>query len=176
MIIIVFGLAAAGKTYVGKLISKYFDFYHEDADQWLTLDMKEYVQEEKIFTLGMLDDFTSNIIMNIEKLATIHKNLVISQALYRTKNREVIRDHFQDRDVVFLHIDADDEVIYQRLVKRGDWVMPDYAKAMRHFFQSMDNAIKINNNQNGEAPILEQLQNVQKIKAFMRKLPHDRVI
>jgi shikimate kinase len=169
MIIIVFGLAAAGKTYVGKLISKYFNFYHEDADQWLTADMQEYVHEKKIFTLGMLDDFTSNIIMNIEKLAAVHKNLVISQALYRAKNREVILSHFQDRDVLFLQIDADDEVIYQRLVKRGDWVMPDYATAMRHFFQSMDAAIKINNNHNGEEPILAQLQKIPEIEKLFKK-------
>jgi hypothetical protein len=55
------------------------------------------------------------------------------------------------------------------LVKRGDWVMPDYATAMRHFFQSMDAAIKINNNQNGEEPILAQLQKIPEIEKLFKK-------
>lgn len=169
MIIIVFGLAASGKTYVGQVISNYFDFYHEDADQWLSSDMEQYVSEKKVFTLGMLENLTSNIIANIERLNDKHGNLVISQALYRKKNRETIQKHFSSKDLIFINVEASDEVIYQRLVKRGDWIMPDYASSMRQFFQPMEGAVTINNNQFGEESIVSQLKNIPKISPYYIK-------
>lgn len=162
MIIVVFGLAASGKTYVGKVINKYFNFYHEDADQWLSGDMKQYVSDKKIFTLGMLEDFTSNIIANIERLSSTYENVVISQALYREKNRKTIQKHFASQGLMFIHVEASDEVIYQRLVKRGDWIMPGYASSMRKFFQPMEESITINNDKSGEEHIVNQLKNILK--------------
>ena len=168
MIIVVFGLAASGKTYVGKVISRCFNFYHEDADQWLSGDMKQYVSEKKIFTLGMLENLTSNIIANIERLNEKHPHLVISQALYRKKNRETIQKHFSSQELMFLQVDASDEVIYQRLVKRGDWIMPDYASSMRQFFQPMEGATIINNNQAGEELIVKQLKDIPQISSLLK--------
>lgn len=128
MIIIIFGLAASGKTYVGKVISKYFNCHHTDADRWLSPEMKEYIVEKKLFTIDMLEDFTLNIIGNIEILREEHKNLVISQALYRQKNRDTIKQYFSTNapheDLLFLQIEANDDIIYNRLVARGDWVFP----------------------------------------------------
>lgn len=169
MIIIVFGLAASGKTYVGQVINRYFDFHHEDADQWLSGDMKQYISEKKVFTLGMLESLTSSIIANIERLTSKYKNVVISQALYREKNRETLKQHFSSKDLVFFQVDADDDVIYQRLVQRGDWVMPDYAASMRLFFQPMKEAVVINNNKFGEKSIIDQLNKIPELQSL--KLP-----
>ena len=166
MILIVFGLAASGKTYIGKVLNKYFNFYHEDADLWLSTDMKEYINEKKIFTLNMLESFTSNIITNVEKLQSSHKNIIISQALYRSKNRDMIKEHFSSHDLMFLQVEASDEMIHQRLVKRGDWVLPGYAASMRKFFQPMEDVNVINNNQSGEESIIEQLLNIPEIAKF----------
>lgn len=160
MIIVVFGLAASGKTYVGKVINKYFNFYHEDADQWLSGDMKQYVSEKKVFTLGMLEDLTSNIIANIERLSAKYDNIVISQALYRDKNRKTIQKHFASQGLMFIHVEASDEVIYQRLVERGDWIMPEYASSMRKFFQPMEDSVIINNDKFGEESIIKQLKEI----------------
>ena len=168
MIIVVFGLAASGKTYIGKILNKYFDFYHEDADLWLSTDMKEYISKKKNFTLNMLEGFTSNIITNIEKLKGKHSNVIISQALYRKKNRDMIQEHFASKDLMFLQVEASDEMIHQRLVKRGDWVLPGYAASMRQFFQPMENVDIINNNQFGEDSIIEQLLNIPEIAKYYK--------
>lgn len=170
MIIIVFGLAASGKTYVGKVINKYFDFYHEDADQWLSGDMKQYVSEKKVFTLGMLENLTSNIIANIERLNEKYDNIVISQALYREKNRETIQKYFSSQELMFINVEASDEVIHQRLVQRGDWIMPGYASSMRKFFQPMEGSLTINNNQFGEESIIKQLKRISKISKLIKDL------
>jgi shikimate kinase len=168
MIVIIFGLAASGKTYVGQVVNRYFDLHFEDADQWLSRDMKEYINEKKVFTLGMLENLTSSIIANIERLISENKNVVISQALYREKNRDTIKQHFSSQDLVFLQVDASDEVIYQRLVQRGDCVLPDYAASMRQFFQPMKEAKVIDNNQFGEKSIVEQLNKIPEFKALFK--------
>lgn len=171
MIIIIFGLAAAGKTFVGNIISKHFDFHFEDADAWLSSEMKEYVKDQKHFTLDMLDNFTKNIIRNIEQLKQKYNNIAISQALYRSNNRETIQKFFKDKGIktLFLHVDAPDQVIYERLIYRGDWILPSYAKSMRKFFQPMDEAIKIDNEKPGEEIILKQLYKIDEITKNKKK-------
>lgn len=171
MIIIIFGLAAAGKTFVGNIIGKHFDFYFEDADAWLSSDMKEYVKDQKHFTLDMLDNFTRKIIHNIERLNQKFTNIAISQALYRSNNRDTIQKYFEDKGIktLFLNIDAPDQVIYDRLISRGDWILPSYAKSMRKFFQPMDEAIIINNEKPGEENILKQLYKIDEITKNKKK-------
>jgi len=165
MIIIVFGLAASGKTYVGKLIQKHFHYFHADADPWLTDEMKTCIAEGKLFTFDMLEDFTKVIIARIEELRKEHKNLVITQALYRTLNRDMIKDYFVDHpegklDYTFIQVDADDGIIYERVANRGDWVSPDYAKDMRVWFQPMDDAFVVHNHGTGDENLIEQLLKV----------------
>lgn len=156
MIIIVFGLAAAGKNYVGKVIAKYFDCHYEDADQWLLDEMKQCILAKQNFTIPMLSEFTNKVIGNIKNLKQKYSNLVISQAFYRSDNREAILKNFPNEDLIFIQVNASDEVILERLKRRGDWVCPEYAAGMRKYFEEMDNALVINNNL-GESEILEQL-------------------
>lgn len=167
MIIIIFGLAASGKTYVGKVLNSYFGIHHEDADRWLSQEMKEYIVGKKLFTLEMLEDFTLNIIANIEILREKHKNIVISQALYREKNRETIRKYFAlkapEEELIFLQINANDDIIYKRLLSRGDWVFPEYATSMKQFFEPMADSEIIQNNREGEEDIINQLHKIKAI-------------
>lgn len=158
MIVIIFGLAASGKTYVGKTLANFSSFHHEDADHWLSPEMKQYIAEKKQFTLEMLEWFTNNIIANINHLRKTHKNLVITQALYRQKNRKMIKEYFQQKDeIIFLQLEADDQIIHDRLIKRADWVFPEYAESMKKFFEPMEEAKIIRNNKEGEDEIVKQL-------------------
>jgi gluconokinase len=163
MIIIVFGLSASGKTYIGDILKTYFAFHHEDADEWLPSKMQDYVTQKKMFSLEMLDDYTKIIIEKIEHLSSIHDNLVISQALYRQHNREQIQEYFAStKKIHFLQTYADDNVIYQRLLERDDWVNPEYAKSMQVHFQPMqDTKIIINNDSGHECLILQLHEYIQ---------------
>ena len=161
MIIIVFGLAAAGKTYVGQVLNKYFDFHHEDADQWLPKQMQDYIEKGEIFTVDMLDAYTQIIINNIEILSKKYPKLVISQALYRQKNREQIQQYFSSKKIMFIQVEAEDEVIQQRLIDRGDWVDADYASKMHEYFEPPHDQVQIiKNNEEGDVGIITQLQNI----------------
>lgn len=157
MIAIVFGLAGAGKTYVGKVMHEHFGFYHADADAWLPEKMKNYITENKLFTLDMLHDFVEIIIANVAKLKEKHPRLVITQALYRQKNRQQIQRAFAECNLQFIQVDADDAVIMQRIIARSDWIEPNYAFNMRQYFQSTPSATVIFNNENGAQHIIQQL-------------------
>ena len=164
MIVIAFGLAASGKTYVGQTLAKFSSFHHEDADRWLSLEMKKYIAEKKQFTLEMLDCFTNNIISHIDELRKTHDNLIITQALYRQKNRLMIKDYFLKKDkIIFLQLEADDQIIHDRLVKRADWVFPEYAESLKKYFEPMEDAKIIRNNKEGEEDIVSQLATVNLI-------------
>ncbi len=160
IIVIVFGLSATGKSYIGKILQTYFNFYYEDADIWLPEEMKDYVHQKKLFSLEMLDNYTNIIISKIKNLSQAHPKLVISQALYRQKNREQIQHFFSSQKVIFLQVDADENIINQRIIDRGDWVDLDYAKEMRSYFQPMSDAKIITNNDNGERLLIKQLTDI----------------
>lgn len=164
MIVIIFGLAASGKTYIGKLLGNKTNFHHIDADAWLTNQMKNYVLEQKHFTLEMLDEFTQEIISNIEKLQESFQDIIISQALYRTVNRNAIMDYFtkKNQEIIFIQVEVDDEVILKRLIARGDWVSPEYASSMKQYFQPMPEAFKLNNNNYSDEEIISQFNSIIK--------------
>ena len=127
----------------------------------------EYIVDKKLFTLEMLEDFTLNIIANIEILRENHTNIVVSQALYRQKNRDTIKEYFAtkapEEKLIFLQIEATDDIIYKRLLSRGDWVFPEYASSMRQFFEPMEIAEIIQNNREGEDFIVKQLREIKAI-------------
>ncbi len=160
MIIIIFGPAASGKTYVGKVLNENFNFHYEDADQWLPEEMRIFIKQRKIFSLKMLEDFTKIIIANIKKLSKTYPNLIISQALYRQKNREQIQQYFSLKPIKFIEIVANDKIIHQRLHSRDDWVNADYANDISVFFESMPNVQVIENNSYGAQSIIKQFKNI----------------
>ncbi len=159
MIIILFGLSGAGKTYIGNVVAEHFDYVHVDADEWLTEEMKQYIKIKKSFTLETLEEFTQIIIKNVEALKRSHTRLVISQGLYRNKNREDIKKHFADLEILFIQVNATKDIITERLKQRGDWISPNYASQIEQFFEPMENAYIIENNSTDDA-IITQLKEI----------------
>lgn len=157
---IVFGLAGAGKTYVGKVMHEHFGFYHADADAWLPEEMKNYIVENKLFTLEMLHNYVEIIIANIVALKEKHPRLVVTQALYRQKNRQQLQQAFPNCNLRFIQVDAADEIIMQRIIARSDWIEPNYAFNMRQYFEPMPNASVIINNEKGAEHIIAQLKTI----------------
>jgi gluconate kinase len=160
MIIIVFGLAGAGKTYVGKLINKHFDFHHEDADDYLSQEMEEFIENKKSFTIEMLDNFMDIIIDKINLLKTKHENIVISQAFYRNANRERLAKQFAQDELLFLQVETNDSIITNRLKDRSDGIDLEYAASIRKYFEPMNKMKIIYNDVPGEDKIISQLKEI----------------
>jgi len=67
-LIILFGLPGTGKTYVGKIFEKYFDYHFYDGDNDLTEEMKEAIKVQRVFTDKMRDAYFKILISKIQDL------------------------------------------------------------------------------------------------------------
>ncbi|AIF80974.1 hypothetical protein I862_02055 [endosymbiont of Acanthamoeba sp. UWC8] len=96
MIIFLFGLAGAGKSYAGEVISKHLKYKFIDADNWLPAPMLEAITSKQPFTQEMRDGFTEIIIQNTQNMINNKdEGLVITQALYKEKTVKLLKPHYR---------------------------------------------------------------------------------
>lgn len=158
MLIILFGLAGAGKNYVGEILADQFGYYHWDADEAIPQEMRETIAQKKIITQAMRDQFTATIISKITELRKYHQKIVISQALYKEKNRkELYEAHPESK---FIQITANIDTITARLKKRNDWVDEEYAKKISENFEEPSLLYATITNESNRAAIIEQLKKI----------------
>lgn len=132
MIFILFGIPGVGKNYVGRILSEQYGFHFYDADLDLTPDMRECIRLGQLYTDEMRDRFFEIVVHKIQQLQSKHSNIVVAQALAKERNREQILGHFPESQ--FFWIQAQRDLIYQRLVKRSDWVSIEYADKISYAF------------------------------------------
>jgi gluconate kinase len=158
MLIILFGLAGSGKNFVGDILAKQFNYYFWDADRSLPEEVQQSIREKKSFTQSMRNQITDMVIQETTKLLLTHQKLVVAQALYKEANREMLRQKFPD--ALFIHVQADPEIILQRLKQRGSVVDQEYARTIAiNFEEPHFRHEKIINNKD-EKTILTQLVSI----------------
>lgn len=144
MLYFFYGLAGSGKTYVGQWFAREYNYHFEDADQWLTTEMQEAIRNSQPFTQAMRDHYFDIIVANIKLLQNRYPNLVISQACYKEKNRQQLRDAFPD--IQFILIEVQKSVLVNRLLIRKSEATLEYANQItRQFEAPVGNVIRINN-------------------------------
>ncbi len=159
MIIILFGLSGSGKTYIGNLLASEFGFHHIDGDQFLTLKMKEFIKNNKSFSQEMVDEFTIDLINEIDSSRIKHPNLVISQGLYRSKNRLQILNAFKEKTrIIFIQVNSSNA--YQRVINRNNQVSIELAEKISANFEEMPEAFQINNNSENDLALIKQLKTI----------------
>lgn len=161
MLYFFYGLAGSGKTYVGQWFAREYHFHFEDADQWLTTEMQAAISNSVPFTQAMRDHYFEIIITNIKSLQKRFPNLVISQACYKEKNRQQLRDAFTD--LQFILIEAQKSVLVNRLLIRKSEATLEYANQItRQFEPPVGNVIRINNDiDNDDAYLRDQFEHIR---------------
>lgn len=157
MLLILFGLSGAGKNFVGSILEKEFGYYYWDADSEILAIMKQQILQKQVFTQDMRDEFTNNIIYKISELKKNHQNIVISQALYKIKNRDQIALRFPDAK--FIQIISSAENIGNRILQRNDWVDQEYAAKINAHFENQQESCAVIVNNSDAASVILQLQN-----------------
>lgn len=126
---IIFGLPGVGKTYVGELFKKYFNFYFYDGDNELTKEMKQAIVDKIPFNDQMRDIFFENLLSKIKKLKNNHHKLVIAQTFIKEKYRKLVLDQIPGSK--FVLIKTDNDVRESRLKNRKDYPLDvDYSRKM----------------------------------------------
>jgi len=157
-LIILFGLPGTGKTFVGNIFKKYFDYYFYDGDNDLTKEMKEAIKVQKVFTDKMRDVFFKRLIDKIQNLATKHKKLVVAQTFIKEKYRVDLLKKIPEAK--FILVETKKEIREKRLQNRFDYPLDlEYARIMENNFEeSKINHLTIFNDKNGEKNIKEQIK------------------
>lgn len=132
--VFLFGLAGAGKTYCGNLLSNRLGYFCYDLDTDCTSDMKAAIAEGRAFTEKMRDDFFGIVSTRIGELKALHPRLIVMQAAYKERHRALVTAHHPGLAMVW--VDAPDELISQRLEARGDSVSAEYATRIRANFEA----------------------------------------
>ena len=156
-LIVLFGLPGTGKTYVGKVFEKYFNYYFYDGDNDLTEEMKEAIKVQKVFTDQMRGIFFEKLISKIQKLKSKHKKLVVAQTFIKEKYRLALLKKILETK--FILVETKKEIRDNRLIQRADYPLDlEYARIMeKNFDTPMINHLIIVNNTDGEDEIKKQI-------------------
>ncbi len=154
--VILFGLPGTGKTFVGKIFEKYFNYYFYDGDNDLTPEMKVAIKTKTVFTDQMRDVFFEILINKIKALSKEHAKLVVSQTFIKEKYRISLLKKIPDTK--FILIETKREIREKRLMERADYPLDlEYARKMEKNFEKLIiNHSKIINDDDGEVNIKKQ--------------------
>lgn len=133
MFIYLFGLPAAGKNYVGQVLADEFGFEFYDGDRDLTPELRDAVRHQQLFTDAMRDRFYSHLVDRIATLRLVYPDLAFGQATFKERHRQQIAAAFSD--VVFVLVEAEEEVRMARLRAGNTDVTVEYARRIASFFE-----------------------------------------
>jgi len=157
-LIILFGLPGTGKTYVGKILEKYFGFYFYDGDNDLTEEMKQAIKVQRVFTDQMRDVFFEKLIKKIQNLGSKIQNLVVAQTFIKEKYRVDLLKKIPTAK--FILIETKKETREKRLQERVNYPLNlEYARIMVNNFEKPKiNHLVIVNDVGGEKNIKKQIK------------------
>jgi len=158
--IIIFGFPGAGKTYVGNILKKYFDFYLYDGDKSLTSDMKEAIETKATITDDMRDVFFQNIIKKAQQLKVRYNKIVIAQTFIKEKYRVLFVNKIPEAQ--FILVQANKRIRETRLMQRKKYLLDlEYTRKMCFNFDTpYINYDIVINNIDGEVYVKRQLQSL----------------
>ncbi len=159
-LIILFGLPGTGKTYVGKVFERYFDYYFYEGDKDLTEEMKVDIKTKTVFTDRMRERFFEKLIGNIQKLKFRHKKLVVAQTFIKEKYRVNLINKIPE--IKFILIETKKSVREKRLIQRTDYPLDlEYTRKMvTNFDKPIINHLVITNNIDGVEDIKKQINSM----------------
>ncbi len=155
MLIYLFGLPAAGKNYVGRVLAEVFDFAFYDGDDDLTPEMREAVRTEQPFTDAMRDRYYALLIDRLAELTALQPDLAFCQATFKERHRQQIAAAFPD--IVFVLVEADEAVRMARLAQGGNPVTVEYARRIAAFFEAPQHPHFVIRNDGDRADVVSQL-------------------
>lgn len=158
MLLILFGLPGAGKTYIGKLLKEKFGFYFYDGDNDLTYEMKQALKEKKVFNDSMRDVFFQKLINKVLRLQKIANQLVVAQTFIKEKYRNQLLKVMPYAKFILIY--SKKALREKRLLQRND-LDQDYLKNMVKIFEKPSiEHLKIKNDTNGKIQLIKRLEKI----------------
>ncbi len=133
MLIILFGLPGAGKSFVGALLRDEFGFHFHESDDDIPEDYRRLVAAGQVVSDERRDDYHRHLLDRIAALAEAHPRLAVAVPLLRQKHREWIQARFPHATFVLVQVAA--ELWPARLARRTHTVSADYARRILPLYE-----------------------------------------
>lgn len=167
-LVIFFGKTGAGKNYIAEMFAETYDYYFYDADQDLPDDMRAAIAEGRTFTDEMRSRYAEIIKDRIAALLEIYPRVAVAQGLFKNRQRHELLNRFSFAQ--FVWVDAEDQLIEERVKQRGNEVTLEYARKINPLFETPDfDCERILNNGSGEEIRLEIVRLGTKLERFNEK-------
>jgi gluconate kinase len=126
VLIILFGLPGAGKSFAGQLLATDFGFVFHEADEDIPDDYRRLVQAGQVVGEPMRDDYHRHLLDVIAELQAAHPRLAVAAPLLRDRHRQWI--HMRFPDAVFVQVRCEPAAWQARLAARTHTISLAYAQ------------------------------------------------
>ncbi len=168
-----FGQIGAGKSHCGRFLAQNFGLTFYEGDSEITPAMRTAIAGHSPFTPLMRLEFTDLLTQRIATLAGGTQNFCIAQALFKNRERHLLRARFPD--LAFVWVQADTRIIAERLSHRSGHVADlAYAEFANPYFETPDFAHHVIENDGDEASLHRQLSVVLKASESIDGNPTNR--
>jgi len=154
-ILFFFGLAGAGKTYVGHLVGSLAGWMVYDADEDISDDMKCALAHHQPFTESMRAEYFPRIAKKILLLHQQYGRLVVTQGVYKQQYRDELMVLIPAMEM--LCVSSSTDILQQRLMLRSQGISLDSAHALIADFEIPTPDIRIIHNDGDDENIVQQL-------------------
>lgn len=160
MLLVIFGLPGAGKSYLGNILQKTFGFFHYDGDEALPMNMKKALLKGQPVTDRQRSIFFNRLIQQLKKITVQFKDIAVSQTFIKEQYRLRFAKHFPK--AVFLLVRANRLIREKRLSERKTFPLEkEYQHVMSLMFEPPRIAHTIiNNNASGKKMLITQMETI----------------
>lgn len=153
MLVVMFGLPGAGKTFVARQFSALHGWHFHDGDDDLPADMRATIDAAAKVTPDMRNRFVDAMCDSVEALLKEHARVVLAQTFLKQQHRERFLSRFPHAR--FVLVAAPSELREHRLAHRHHQPLePAYARAMTSLFDPPPRGVTVITNE-GDAKRLE---------------------
>ena len=159
ILIVLFGLPGAGKSYVGRLLRDEFGYYLHEADDDIPADYKRDVAAGQVVSDARRDAYHRLLVECVAALRAAHPRLAVAVPLLRDKHRHWLAERFPD--AVFILVTCAAGPWEARLAGRTHTVGLDYARKVVSLYEppTLPHAT-LDDSAEGAAPLREQLHHI----------------
>jgi gluconate kinase len=156
LLLILFGLPGAGKSYAGRLLAADFGFHFHESDDDIPEDYRRTVLAGEVVSDERRDDFHRALVERVAALAAAHPRLAVAAPLLRQKHRDWLRARFSHAHFILVTCAA--AQWQARLAERTHTVGADYARKVLPLYEPPALAhFTLNASAEGPAPVRAQL-------------------
>jgi gluconate kinase len=126
MLLILFGLPGAGKTFAGQLLHTDFGFAFHEADDDIPHGYRQQVLDGQVVDEPTRDAYHRYLIERIAELHLAHPRLAVAAPLLRDRHRQWIHERFPE--AVFILVLCEKQTWQARLKGRTHTISLEYAQ------------------------------------------------